>query len=129
MDYYPVYLNLSGRRCVVIGGGAIAEGKVAGLLEAGARVRIVAPELTPALAEWARAGRLEHEARAYYLGDLAGAFLAIGATDDPAVNAAVVTEAEAASLLPPARYERLRWALRARERRTVLNLEAGVPVG
>jgi siroheme synthase-like protein len=99
MDYYPVYLNLRGRPCVVVGGGAIAEGKVAGLLEAGARVRVIAPKLTPALAEWARAGRLEHQERAYAVGDLAGAFLVIAATDEPSVNEQVWTEGEALRLL------------------------------
>jgi siroheme synthase-like protein len=99
MDYYPIYLNLSGRRCVVIGGGTVAEGKVAGLLEAEARVRVIAPELTSALADWAHAGRLEHEPRPYAVGDLAGAFLVIGATDEPAINQQVWEESEALGLL------------------------------
>jgi siroheme synthase-like protein len=99
MDYYPVFLNLRGRRCVVVGGGKIAEGKVTGLLEAEARVRVIAPELTTALAEWARAGRLEHDARRYAVGDLAGAFLIIGATDEPAINQQVWEEGEALGVL------------------------------
>jgi siroheme synthase-like protein len=99
MDYYPIYLNLRGRPCVVVGGGTVAEGKVAGLLEAGARVRVIAPTLTAALADWARAGRLVHEPRAYAMGDLAGAFLVIGATDEPAVNQQVWEEAEALRVL------------------------------
>lgn len=93
MQYYPVYLNLEGRRCVVVGGGPIAEGKVRGLLDAGAQVCVVAPGLTPALRGWAAAGRLTHLARAYEPGDLAGAFLAISATDDPDVNQQVWQEA------------------------------------
>jgi siroheme synthase-like protein len=99
MDYYPIYLNLSRRPCVVVGGGKVAEGKVAGLLEAEARVRVIAPELTPALADWALAGRVAHEPRAYAVGDLAGAFLVISATDEPAVNQRVWEEAEALGLL------------------------------
>ena len=99
MDYYPIYLNLAGRPCVVVGGGKVAEGKVAGLLEAGARVRVIAPELTPALADWARDGRVAHEPRAYAVGDLAGAFLVIGATDEPDINQQVWEEAEALRLL------------------------------
>jgi siroheme synthase-like protein len=99
MDFYPIYLNLAGRPCVVVGGGTVAEGKVAGLLEAGARVRVIAPELTPALADWAREGRVAHEPRVFAVGDLAGAFLVIGATDEPDVNQQVWEEAEALRLL------------------------------
>lgn len=93
MVYYPVFLDLTGRRAVVIGGGHIAEGKVRGLLEAGARVTLIAPEVTPIVAAWAGAGEIEHLARAYQPGDLAGAFIAISATDDRAVNAQVWQEA------------------------------------
>src|SRR5687768_14487914 len=97
--YYPVLLDLRGRTCVVIGGGTIATGKVEGLLEAGARVTVIAPRLSPALAALAEAGRVRHLARAYEPGDLAQAFLAVGATDDRAANAAVWEEAQARSLL------------------------------
>lgn len=97
--YYPVLLDLRGRPCVVIGGGTIATGKVDGLLEAGAMVTVIAPELTPKLAALAAAGRVRHLARPYQTGDLAGAFLAIGATDDRAANAAVWEEATARNLL------------------------------
>ena len=97
--YYPVLLDLRGRPCIVIGGGTIATGKVEGLLEAGARVTVIAPLLTPALAALAEAGQVRHLARAYQPGDLAGAFLGVGATDDRSANAAVWEEASARSLL------------------------------
>ncbi|MFQ5342956.1 MAG: bifunctional precorrin-2 dehydrogenase/sirohydrochlorin ferrochelatase, partial [Anaerolineae bacterium] len=84
--YYPVYLDLKGRYCVVIGGGSVAEGKVKGLLEAEAKVTVISPQLTPRLQELAQAGHIVHVARRYRRGDLAGAFLAIGATDDRMVN-------------------------------------------
>ncbi|HEU5169110.1 MAG TPA: siroheme synthase CysG [Gemmatimonadales bacterium] len=93
MRYYPVLLDLAGRACVVVGGGTIAEGKAAPLVAAGARLTVIAPALTPALAAQHRAGRFAHVARAYERGDLAGAHLAIAATDDPAVNHAVHAEA------------------------------------
>src|SRR5581483_10147284 len=93
MRYYPVLLDLAGRPCVVVGGGAVAEGKVPPLVAAGARVTVIAPALTPALAAQQRAGRFTHLARAYRPGDLAGAFLVIGATGDPEVNRAVHAEA------------------------------------
>ncbi len=97
--YYPVSLDLAGRRCVVVGGGAIAEGKVDGLLAACARVAVVAPALSPSLAAHHEAGRLAWVAREYRAGDLAGAWLTIAATDDGAVNDAVWRDAEAAGVL------------------------------
>jgi uroporphyrin-III C-methyltransferase/precorrin-2 dehydrogenase/sirohydrochlorin ferrochelatase len=93
MRYYPAFLDLADRLCVVVGGGPIAEGKVAPLVAAGARVTVIAPELTPGLAAQHRAGRFTHLGRSYRPGDLRGAFLVIGATDDPAANHAVHAEA------------------------------------
>jgi precorrin-2 dehydrogenase len=98
MNYYPIFLNLQGRRCVVIGGGVIAEGKVRGLLEAEADVIVIAPELTHNLHAWVTEGRVSHLARPYQPGDLAGVFLAISATDDRKVNARVWEEANARNL-------------------------------
>ncbi|HXQ30241.1 MAG TPA: siroheme synthase CysG [Gemmatimonadales bacterium] len=94
MSFYPVFLNLRGRRAVVIGGGAIAEQKVGGLLEAGAQVVVVSPELTWKLEDLAATGAIALERRAYRPGDLARAFVAIAATDDRSVNALVWEEAE-----------------------------------
>lgn len=97
--FYPAFLNLQGRPCVVIGGGPVAEGKVKGLLEAGARVHVVAPELTPTLEDWAAEGRIWLRRRAYQPGDLAGATLAIAATDDRTVNHRIWVEAQARGVL------------------------------
>ena len=92
MGYYPLSVDLTGRACLVVGGGAIAEGKVQGLLTAGARVTVVSPALIESLTDAARAGRIEHRARAYRDGDLAGITLAFAATGEPTVNAAVAAE-------------------------------------
>lgn len=97
--YYPVFLDLEGRSCVVIGGGPIAEGKITGLLEAGARLTVVAPDLTPALAELDRRGRFERRNRNYRPGDLKGAFLAVAATDSRAVHERVAVEAKRRNVL------------------------------
>ena len=97
--YYPVLLDLRGRRSVVVGGGPIAEGKVAPLVDGGAAVTVVAPDLTAGLAALAREGRFTHVARPYAPGDLEHAYLAIAATDDPEVNHAVHAEAEAKGVL------------------------------
>ena len=91
---YPVFLDLRGRRAVVIGGGAVAEQKVHGLIAAGAHVTLVSPETTPPLADLARRGAIEIRRRPYRPGDLAGAWLAIAASDDRAVNEAAWAEAE-----------------------------------
>ena len=92
--YYPAYLDLSGRRCVVIGAGAVAERKVLQLLEADADVMLVSPSATPELERLADERRLRWIRRSYAPGDLAGAALAIAATDDETVNRTVHAEAE-----------------------------------
>jgi len=93
-EFYPVFLDLRGRRVVVIGGGAVAEQKVRGLIAAGAHVTLVSPDVTPALADLVGRGAIELRPRPYHGGDLAGAWLAIAASDDRGVNEAVWAEAE-----------------------------------
>jgi len=91
--YFPAFLDLRGRECVVIGGGAVAQGKVLGLLPCGAAVRVVSPAAEPGVARLAARGRIRWERRAYRPGDTAGAALVVAGTDDPAVNEAVYAEA------------------------------------
>jgi precorrin-2 dehydrogenase / sirohydrochlorin ferrochelatase len=93
MGYYPVLLDLAGRRCVMVGGGLVAERRVEGLLAAGAQVIVISPRLTRALDALAAAERIYHEPRGYREGDLAGADLVFVATDTGEVNAAVAREA------------------------------------
>ena len=92
--FYPVFLDLRGRRAVVIGGGAVAEQKVHGLVGAGAHVTVVSTDVTPALGALARRNAIEHKRRPYRRSDLKGAWLAIAATDDHGTNGAVWAEAE-----------------------------------
>lgn len=87
--YYPIFTDLNGRRCAVIGGGLIAQRKVTTLLRCGALITVVSPSLTKRLAASARQGRIRHTARRFRPGDLRGAWLAYAATDDPAINLAV----------------------------------------
>lgn len=96
---YPVMLEVQGRRCLVIGGGSIGEGKVLGLLDAKASVAVIAPEFTTSLEDLGSSGDIELIRRRYQPGDLDGAFLAITATDDPALNARIFQDAEAARVL------------------------------
>ena len=95
---YPVGLRLLDRRVVVVGGGQVAHRRVAGLLEARARVTVVSPEVTPALEALVEPGSLIWVRRRYEPGDLAGAWYAVAATDDAAVNAAVAEEADRARI-------------------------------
>ena len=69
-SYYPVYLNLRGRRCVIIGGGTVAEGKIARLLDSGARICVVSPDATPGIRQFAADGSVRWEQRKYRDGDL-----------------------------------------------------------
>jgi precorrin-2 dehydrogenase/sirohydrochlorin ferrochelatase len=87
--YYPIFLKLQGKPCLVVGGGEVARRKVLGLLEAGAAVTVVSPRLTDALAALVREGAIHHEARAFRDDDVRGCALVIGATDQPAVNEAI----------------------------------------
>ena len=91
---YPLSLRLEGRRVLVVGGGAVALRRVAGLREAGAEVVLVAPRLTPALADLAARGQVTAHQRDYQPGDLDGAWLVLACTDRPEVNAAVAADAE-----------------------------------
>ena len=97
--YYPVFLDLNGRSCVIIGGGEVAERKIKGLRECHARVTVISPEVTPGIEEMAGRDELEWIPREYVEGDLRGAFLAIAATDRQEVNKAIAGEAETESVI------------------------------
>lgn len=100
MKTYPIALvHLEQRRCVVVGGGKIATRKVEGLLEAGGNVVVISPEVSPELDAIIRQKEVEWWPRKYAPGDLARAFLAIAATDDPEVNAQIWDEATDSSIL------------------------------
>jgi precorrin-2 dehydrogenase/sirohydrochlorin ferrochelatase len=95
MRYFPVFLDLREKSCVVVGGGRVAERKVKNLLAAGARVKVISPKLTGPLACLKSQKKIVHYSRAYRPKDLGGAFLTIAATDDRAVNERVFQEATA----------------------------------
>jgi siroheme synthase-like protein len=92
---YPATLLVAGRRCVVVGAGRIAARKAAALLDAGADVHVVAPEVGEQVCAWRDEGRVTVAARPFEASDLDGAWLATAATDDPAVNRAVFEAGEA----------------------------------
>jgi len=92
MSYYPIYLNMQGRRCLVIGGGVVAERKIAGLLEVGARPTVVSPVITDAIARWSKENAVELIARSYQTADLSHYEIAFVATDDGKINAQVFSD-------------------------------------
>jgi siroheme synthase-like protein len=96
---FPIFVKLEDRLVIVIGGSVVAEGKISALLRAGARVRIIAPEVTQTIAGWNKQQKVEWQAKTFEPGDLAGAFLVIAATSAPGVNEAVYGEAERLSIL------------------------------
>jgi precorrin-2 dehydrogenase / sirohydrochlorin ferrochelatase len=99
MRYYPVNLNIAGRRCLVIGGGQVAERKTKGLLACDAMVTIISPDLSDGLAILKAGGRITWLDRPYRPGDLASAFMVIAATDDEQTQQAVQAEADCENIL------------------------------
>ena len=97
--FYPVYLNLKGKRVVVIGGGEVAERKVESLLETGASITVVSPEATARLSELANQKQIELHKRPYHSADCTGAALVLSATDDPEVSTSVWNAARASGAL------------------------------
>ena len=90
--FYPVFLNLTGRRCVIIGGGQVAEGKVSKLLDSGAKIIVISPDATQGIRDYADSGQIEYSLRKYQEGDLNGAFLVVAATNDRVVNQEILTK-------------------------------------
>jgi len=96
--YYSVLLKLEGKRCVVVGGGEVAERKIKSLLECGAEVVVISPQITQAIGRLAQQGAISLLAKPYTDGDLAGAWLVV-AGGPPEVNAAVADEARRERIL------------------------------
>jgi precorrin-2 dehydrogenase/sirohydrochlorin ferrochelatase len=89
-----MFLKLAGRRCLVVGAGKVGEPKIGGLLDTGAHIRVVAREATDVVREWARAGKIDLELRAFTPTDLDGAFVAVVATSSRSLNEFVYGEAQ-----------------------------------
>src|SRR5215475_8938145 len=89
MSLLPIFLNLEGRRCLLVGAGTVALDKIGSLLKTGVRLRVVAPHAKEEVRRLAREGKLEWTERAFEPEDLDGNYLVIAATDSPEVNTAV----------------------------------------
>ena len=98
-SYYPVFLNISGKRCVVVGGGQVARRKVKALLEHGASVEVISPDLCFELKQLVESRTINVRNREYQAGDLKDAFVVIGATSDSETNIKVAAEAQENGLL------------------------------
>jgi precorrin-2 dehydrogenase/sirohydrochlorin ferrochelatase len=99
MRYYPIFLDVRGRKCLVVGGGEVAQRKVRGLLEAGAKVTVVSPDLTPSLLRLAKRKKITYLPRRYRKGDLKDYLLIHGATDDLRTHRLMSAEARKGALL------------------------------
>lgn len=98
-EYYPAFLKIAGKQCVIIGGGKVAERKCSALLRAGARVTVISPGITRTLQRYRGKKFLKHVSRHYRKGDIRSAFAVIVATDSEATNRQVVTDAAGAGVL------------------------------
>ena len=94
-----MFLKLAGRQVLVVGAGNVGEGKIAGILDTGARIRVVAREATEAVHDWARAGQIELELRSFSVQDLDGVFVAVVATASPVLNEFIYREAQLRGVL------------------------------
>ena len=99
MTLFPMFVKLEGRSCLVVGAGSIGEPKIGSLLASGGTVRVIAPNVTATVAEWARAGTIVWEAREFQTTDLDGVFLVIGATSSRDVNEVIFLEARRRNIL------------------------------
>ncbi len=99
MKFYPIFLNLLGRECAVVGGGEVGTRKVEGLLKAGAKIRVISPEATEPIRKWKRQKKLHYLKRRYRKGDLKGFFLAYAATGIPQLDVEIAEEARSEGVL------------------------------
>ena len=92
-NYYPVFLDITNKRCLVVGGGKVAERKVIMLLQFNARVIVIGPAMTRALIKLGEAGKIEYFQRAYTAKDLDNAALVFACTDNGVINNKIKKEA------------------------------------
>ena len=96
---FPMFVKLEGKRCLVVGAGRVGEPKIGGLIDTGACVHVIAFEASDAVKAWAQAGKIRLELRAFSVGDLDGALLAVVATASRALNGSIYREAQRRGVL------------------------------
>ena len=102
---FPMFIKLNGRQVLVVGAGKVGEPKIGGLLETGARIRVVALEATPKVREWARSGGIELQLRAFANDDLEGALLVVAVMRRGDLQIAVSTAGQSPSLAQKIRQQ------------------------
>ena len=98
-NLFPMFMKLTGKRCLVVGAGKVGEPKIAGLIDTGAHVRVVTLEAGELVREWAQEGKIELELRPFSSSDLDGIFLAVVATASSTLNQQIFREAEQRGVL------------------------------
>lgn len=96
---FPMFMKLAGKQCLVVGAGKVGEPKIGGLIDTGARIHVVAIAASGPVREWALAGKIELELRAFSAGDLDGMFLAVVATATNSLNELIYREAQRRGVL------------------------------
>src|SRR6201996_2887842 len=96
---FPMFLKLEGRRCLVVGAGTVAEGKIGGLIAADANVRVIAPEATEQVQTWAGEGKIDWERRSFQPSDLEGIFLVVASTSSTPLHEEIFAEAQKRAVL------------------------------
>jgi precorrin-2 dehydrogenase/sirohydrochlorin ferrochelatase len=96
---FPLFVKLEGRSCLVVGAGTIAEGKIAGLFDTGARLKVVAPQATPQIRRWAESHKIEYHQRVFQSSDLDGMFLVVASTSDSQLHREIFAEARKRAVL------------------------------
>lgn len=99
MRHYPIFLNLRGRKVIVVGGGTVAERKARTLLQCGAKVVVISPSLTTRLRGLARKGSIHYRKRTYRVQDLQGATMVLATTDDRNVQKIIARDARRRRIL------------------------------
>lgn len=98
-NLFPMFMKLAGKQCLVVGAGKVGEPKIGGLIDTGVSVHVVAIEAGSRVREWADAGKIELEVRAFTAGDLEGKFLAVVATASNSLNQLIYREAQQRGVL------------------------------
>lgn len=97
--YFPIFLDLTGRRCVIVGGGRVAERKCTALIKTGAKVMVISPQITKRLTDYREKGLIRHIQRGYRRSDIRPAFIVIAATDSEETNKRIANDGLAADKL------------------------------
>src|ERR1700751_4433506 len=93
MRLFPLFVKLRGRRCLIVGGAKMSQGKIESLFSTGAQIQVISPTATPQIALWNKSKRLRWQKRRFRKADLSGVFLVIAAISSPEVHRTIYREA------------------------------------